>query len=63
MNYRRKDYFLPCSMREAFGDDFTYEPEIRCCSELFVKRNRANKHWVVFVIAVAVVICCIAAFS
>jgi hypothetical protein len=33
MNYRRKDYFFPRSIREAFGRDETYEPEIRCVSE------------------------------
>jgi len=62
MNYRRKDYIVPRSMKEAFGDDDTLEPELRCCSELFSKQNN-NKDWLVFVIAIAIVICCIAAFS
>lgn len=38
-NYRRKDYFASRSMRDAFGDDETFEPEIRCCSKLFVGKN------------------------
>jgi hypothetical protein len=38
--YRRKDYFFPRSIREAFGRDETYEPEIRCCSELFQEQER-----------------------
>jgi len=40
-NYRRKDFFYPRSMREAFGRDDSFEPEIRCCSEMFgIKRKR-----------------------
>jgi len=31
--YRRKDYLFSRSIREAFGRDETYEPEIRCVSE------------------------------
>lgn len=41
-NYRRKDNFMPRSMREAFGVDETYEPEIRCCSELFYKSKKSG---------------------
>jgi hypothetical protein len=48
-DYRRKDYFFPRTMREAFGNDETYEPEIRCCSELFARKNSNNKHWHIFV--------------
>jgi len=36
--YRRKDYFFPRSIREAYGYDETYEPPIRCCSELFYEK-------------------------
>jgi len=40
-NYRRKDFFAARSMREAFGRDDSFEPEIRCCSEMFgIKRKR-----------------------
>jgi hypothetical protein len=40
-NYRRKDFFAARSMREAFGRDDSFEPEIRCCSEMFgVKQKR-----------------------
>ena len=39
-NHRRKDYFFPRSLREAFGNDDTFEPEIRCCSELFYEEEQ-----------------------
>lgn len=39
MNYRRKDYVIPRSMKEAYGYDDNYEPEIRCCSESFYRRQ------------------------
>ena len=48
-NYRRKDFFAARSMREAFGRDDSFEPEIRCCSELFARKNRNRKHWHIFV--------------
>jgi hypothetical protein len=43
--YRRKDYFVPRSMKEAYGYDETYEPEIRCCSELFYERMKTPHFW------------------
>jgi hypothetical protein len=39
--YRRKDYFFPRSMKEAYVYDETYEPEIRCCSELFYEKPKS----------------------
>lgn len=39
-NYRRKDYVVPRSIREAYGYDETFEPEVRCCSELFYKKRK-----------------------
>lgn len=46
-NYRRKDYFIPRSMREAFGSEDSFEPEIRCCSELFYEQERRIKRSIV----------------
>lgn len=31
--YRHKDYVTPRSIKQAYGHDDTYEPEIRCISE------------------------------
>lgn len=33
--YRRKDYVVPRSMKEAYGHDETYDPVLRCVSELW----------------------------
>lgn len=64
-NYRRKDYFVPRSMKEAYGRDDTLEPEIRCCSELFnQKRNLPVLPFVfVFVIAVLLLVQVIVKFA
>ena len=54
--YRRKDYFVPRSMREAYGRDDTLEPEIRCCSELFNQKQSRPVLPVVFVFVIAVLL-------
>jgi hypothetical protein len=46
-NYRRKDYFFPRSIRDAYGYDETFEPEIRCCSESLYQKQ-PNETYVSF---------------
>lgn len=56
MNYRRKDYFTPSSMREAFGRDDTFEPEIRCCSELFNQKQSRPTLPLAIILAIAALV-------
>lgn len=55
-NYRRKDYFVPRSMKEAYGRDDTLESEIRCCSELFNQKQNLSVLPFVFVFFIAVLL-------
>ena len=56
-NYRRKDYVVPRSIREAYGYDETFEPEVRCCSELFYKtrREKETELFIPFYLSVAAI--------
>jgi len=57
-NFRRNDYFVPRTLREAFGRDDTFEPEIRCISESWgFKPKRSELPFVLVIAAVVVVIC------
>ena len=39
--FRRKDYQTPRSLKEAFGFDDSFEPEIRCMSERWqIRKSR-----------------------
>lgn len=64
-NYRQKDFIVPRSMREAFGTNDTFEPEIRCCSELFDQKpqQKSGKYFVLLAIVAAVIWQVIAAYG
>jgi hypothetical protein len=35
---------MPRNLREAYGFDETYEPEIRCCSELWRQKQKKQNN-------------------
>jgi len=55
-NYRRKDYFTPRSMREAYGHDETFEPNIRCISKSWAIKKRPAFPFVLALAAIVIVI-------
>jgi len=57
-NHRLKDYYFPRSMREAFGNDQTFEPEIRCISETWgIRKPKSNIYTFVALFSFAAFIC------
>lgn len=53
--YRRKDYFFPRSMREAYGFDPTEPPELQCMSR-HVRQSRPLLPAIIGIVALAVIV-------